>query len=276
MNRDHGQSQGLLATLGCAVFLLGCAGEEITEGPDLDSVLAIYQNPTGSLPEEELEALIEQALAADAMVRAIGGLDIVVQSLKPVADSISQAGGSETTKKLKLRFLLSGMGAVEQVCPGLSASPTVDPENGAVNYQVSLRDNFILKTIWGTFEQCQLHSDGQGGTLDATWALSLGTNKLISQFEFEAILVQIQGTLALPESQISIDRDFVVQRDKTIEVRIAVSDGDVVCSSDRGMDRISIRTNSGAFCCVVSDQECYALEGNTCESQDAGGKRISW
>ncbi len=257
------------------MFLLGCSGADVTEGPDLDSLYRVYQNPTGTLPEEELEALIEQAQVAAAEVNALGGFEVVIQSLKPVANSISQSAGSGSANG-ELRFLLSGMGDIEKVCPGSAESPTQDAENGSLHYQLSLRDSFILKTIWGSFEQCQFYAGGQGGTLDATWAISLGTNELITEFEVEAVLVQLEGTLALKDSQISFDRDFVVNRDKTIEVRVPVLDGDVICSTDAAMDEVSIRTMDGAFCCVLSDQECYALEGDTCESQDAGGKRITW
>lgn len=242
----------------------------------MDSLYAIYENPTGTLPAEELATLIEQAQLAHAEAESVGALDFVVDTIKPVADSISEAAGAGPGTGRKLRFLLSGKGDVEQICPGLMASPTKDLENGSVRYQVALRDNFVLKTIWGTFDQCQFHAGGRGVTFDGTWALSLGTNQLVTTLQVENVLVKVEGTLTGSMAGTSIERDFLVNRNGTIGIRVPVADGDVICASDEEKGRVSVRTRDGAFCCILSDQECYALEGDTCESADAGGKRISW
>jgi len=277
-----GRLVGLAIVL--ALPCVSCSRLSLPEGDELASLEAVYENPQGRVTRGDMERAATMAVDRLDAILGLGRLDFVVDSLTDVAEVVKDVASDEGTG----RFRVTAVTTVDKICPG--AGEEVDPDNGHLTYTLRVRENGVLDTVWGDFNRCQFIDPGEvfahGGTVprtpgslvtfDGSMDVYLGGNLRLRELEFEHFLFRVDGVLDLPDAEIVADFDFRVDREQHTQVRVPVSNGDVVFSFVPSRMAVGLATRDGLHCCDFDRRFCVSSDSAACNDLEEGDRVIEW
>lgn len=252
----------------------GCVGVDIPEGPEMDELEASYVDPRGTLPHDDVEALMTGVQAGYSQVEAMGGLDIISSSLEPVSNSLEEVPSEKP--KVAERIEISGYTEVTRLCPGDGGSSSAGSDGGKLTYNLTIKKNALQEVLWGEFEDCGLDEGSGPARLNGSWSLSLGQPQSIGELGLNWLLFSLDGTLESDDETVPLVRSYRLSPDGTVELSFPAENGDVVFGFQLEQARAFVRTSSDSYCCDFEAKECFAVVGEDCDSADAGGERITW
>lgn len=257
-----------LGALGAACSILlscGPSAVELQEAPtELQSVAAIYDAPTGTVPASAMDQIVDLQQKLDTINSTrLGGL--MTDALVGLRRRLEDAGvpTDPSTMRKKHRAVIVGSVTLDRTCRGWDdASTTPDPANGALEVVAQVEASALQRLIWGTATACKGRVDLPNDLtahpfVDGSIAIYL-EGPLPDNANDAQFIMAWNGTLGLQaaEPQRSGSFDFRVINQQ-IEVRIVSTDGDIIGAVGAG--EISFRGSNGTFGCSLVTFECGQL-----------------
>jgi hypothetical protein len=257
---------GRLAWATGAVLLAGCGPDAVVvpaPPPGLEQLVAIYDNPTGTVPVEDVsmamaearsrfEALEEGRLpdvVADLAARARSRLDTADLSHDP--DETPDEDSSADT---------DGYLNINRTCAGWDAQATVPdaPSNGTLTATATFENAKLDRALWATATSCRDRVPFNGRLqvnvfLDGKLGIYL-EDELPQSINDARMLVGFEGTIGSDQRQRPLSFDFRINFPR-IEVRVPVADGDIIAEVGGG-DHLVLRGSNGSFTCSIQDGDC--------------------
>lgn len=262
--------------------LTACGGAEVPEAPNLDRLEAIYRAPPGTVPELELELLVEAAQRDIELVHTLGHARVVVSLLEDASKSLQKISLDEDGDVIELR----GGAKTNRQCEGWSDEDRENGDAGQIELTIPIEDSAIHEVVFGNLDGCRFVGDRGPAALTASTALSLGRNVPLVDLEFDRfVLVTLKGELATNEEldddasqakKEKIDFDFRVDADLFTEVRVPAEGGDVVFGTDEEERVLLLREAKGSFCCYPATRSCHALGAAVCPEEPDGEAALTW
>jgi hypothetical protein len=215
-------------------FSTTCAQAPDSEDPpDVAPLLAVYQDPSGTVDSSRPVSWIGAAQAQVELV-ARGNADVVVSRI--VEAAFASAASMPTGQGGKVPVRLNGTVKFQVPC-----GPKED-ENADV--AVSIDDGVIAPVLWGTAHACPLSSiKGVPMRYDGAFT--------IYRYPGADLLVRVDGRIA--DVDVPIKLDFKVT-EGLVETRVPTSTGDVIVRP--GGTDVLARAANGLFRCDAADHTC--------------------
>lgn len=273
------------ALLSFGICLCSCARLELPEGPDLDELEADYDDPQGVVEDATMEAVADVAVRHFDAILALGQLDFVIESLDEVAEVVKEAARGEADTPIRISALTS----VDKICPG-DADDDPNPEDGQLEYTLRIKENAVLDTIWGRFQNCRFVDPGEifpgvselprapGAlvTYDGSMDIHLGGVLHLAELALETFLFRMDGHLQFQNETVDVALDFRVHRDSRTDVRVPAAGGDVIFAFRPQGRTVGLETGAGSYCCDFSERACVRSTGNDCEDLLVGDRVLRW
>jgi hypothetical protein len=249
----------------------GCRDEvKVPPPPDVTSLVAAYDAPTGELTaetigavqlalEDELEVLASfcgwqegaiDDLCSNNACNACSGLDPLSQAFRSVSNS---SDGSEDFEDATNG--LDGFARLTSTCPGPGRLPTYDAaKDGYVVLTIGFKDGGFDPAFGGKFVDCQLRVDDAPVTANLDLAFALRRRFLPKDLKGTEPIVRITGTIddSAGSSNVDVSVRFSIVSGADFAFSFEVPDvGNMVFIS--GLSGIGIQAANGRFSCESSE-----------------------
>ena len=159
---------------------------------------------------------------------------------------------------------IDGYVNADRTCRGWdSATTVVDPAtNGHIVATAVVENSKLNRGLWGTATSCRDRVPADSPVqvnvfLNGTLGVYLDA-ALPGSIDQAKMLVSFEGTVGTEQQQRQVSFDFRVNFPQ-IEVRVPVSDGDIIASVGDG-DALVLRGSNGTFSCSVESGGCGGPE----------------
>ncbi len=268
-----------------ALSLIACEDDvDIPAGPDMLPLVAQYNSPTGTLDQQNIKDVADQAVLEFRAIEQLGDLDFVLDTLDAVDDAIADfaAPDGDPDDDLGGRVRVTGIARVQTICPG--SSDRLDQEaNGTLNMNVPFTESRLAPVLFGGFNQCafQVPDSALGETLvtlDSPINVYVGPGVRFDLRGLQAVLFQLpDGTAKFGTGEPEpFDTDFRRFTDGRLEVRVEVEDGDVVPFINRQTKSAGIRASNASYCCDFGENVCIETSEPQCTKPADGDRRLTW
>ncbi len=278
----------VVVTAMSAFSLIGCEDDvDIPEGPNLAPLAAQYNFPDGTLNQQNIKDVAEQALVEFNAIEKVGALDFVVDTFDAVDDTIQKFADPDGNPDDDIggRVKVNGVAYVQTICPG--RTERLDRAvNGILEMNVPFQESLLAPVLFGGFRSCQfMVTSRAGGTRDSTFVeldsdinAYVGPGVRLSLKGLQSVLFQLpDGTVSFdggpPES---FDTDFRRFVDGRLEVRVEVEDGDVVPFINRDTRSVGIRASNASYCCDFEERICIETSEPQCTMPADGDRTLTW
>ncbi len=277
----------LALALVAAALVVGCEDEPtIPEGPDMTSLVSIYDDPTGTLNEQNVEDVAESAAEQLTRIDQFGELEFVQSTVESVDDAIESFATERGDDRVGGSLPVNGVARFKTICPGWGSAERLDEDaNGSLNATLSFRDSEYLPSYFGSFVSCQFMVDDVEGMstplpveLDAKINAYIGPGVALDLANLESTLFELLGVGRLEgEEDFPFEVDFRVFTSGVVETRVPSDDGDVIPFVDAAVPGVvGIRASNGSFCCDFGERICIQTQGSSCEDVTVGDTQLTW
>jgi len=247
--------------------------------PDMSALVAAYESPTGSFDQTVADDIVS---AVDATLELLDELGLTDRMEELFADFRANTEAESEPQSHPqgvdvddgtIRIDGEGFVIVERICGGWEAEPSPDPANGHLTLNVNVTDLTVDPVIWGTAATCRYSQEGvpielaAGSRRDVgDLRIFVGNNLSLEQLGADRVIIDVDVTAGIdPEgvgSREPVDIDLAFTPEPLgIEVRVAVTDGDVVVlTTEEGI--VGVRAANGLFTCDVTTGECQNDQGD--------------
>lgn len=273
-----------------ALLLASACGSDLPDkpvSPDMDALVAAYDNPTSALDQAVADELVGQLRDHLGMTDSLAAVEEEVRSLLEEVFEEDAEGEPSTLRRgeeddtddeggRQITLEGDGFAVIERVCAGWGAAPVVDEdENGSLRLTATFSEAGIDPVLWGEMDGCreviedfQVRADG-GINIHTGAPLSLarlGETPLLFQLLAE---IEVDGE-TLPGQ----DFDFRLCppgatecRPGTVEAMVERGDGthlNFLFDLER-RDQLSVLAADGEWSCALdaADASCSDQSGGT-------------
>jgi hypothetical protein len=243
--------------------LAGCGPDSVTipQVPDLQSAIALFDGPTGTVPIEAASTQVQEAgRRLDALESSRIG-DLLADTLAALRKRLqdNRIAPSPDTPKDPDKPEVDGYLRVHRICKGWNdASTAPDAANGTLDLLAVVRDRELQRAHNLTASACKgrvpvaqtqafVHA-----FVDGTLVLGI-LGELPQTAEETRAVVQMNGTLGTEAGTIRLDTAFRLL-DGRIELALPVSDGQIVVTRDP--NGFQMRGKNGTFICSIESGTC--------------------
>ena len=257
---------GRLAWAAGAMLMAGCGPDEVVvpaPPPGLEQLVAVYNNPTGTVPVEQVSmAMAEaqnrfEALEQSRLAELVADLAARARSRLEEAD-LSQ--DPDETPDEDSSADVDGYLNINRTCAGWDAQATVPDatSNGTLTMTATFENAKLNRALWATATSCRDRVPFNGQLqvkvfLDGKLGIYL-EDELPQSINDARMLVGFEGTIGSDQRQRPLSFDFRINFPR-IEVRVPVADGDIIAEAGGG-DHLVLRGSNGSFTCSIQDGGC--------------------
>ncbi len=259
------------ATLAALLALCACGGPEPKEvdkptPPDMTSLAAVYDAPTGIFSQETAGEAYDAARAIFDSVEALGIDQTLIDTVLEAVEA--QQNGETTTKGAigtQRQALTEGEGYMlaTRICNGWGPEPVPDAANGAIRLTVGFTEAGIDPVVWGEVETCQYLVAETQVLLRGLDGADTGAARVYfgQPVPFDAVaearaLFDFDVAGEVDGSEIAANFDFRIDvAGQIFEVRIGTSSGDLIAMVT-GEAFTGVRAANGDFGCDEQARSC--------------------
>lgn len=234
--------------------------------PDIEPVLAAYENPTANVRGEVMTATaagIEEARSQIDDSEFYNEILDVIIDVQEGLDGATDEDGNLTVNGVEFPNP-NGAVTIDYICEGWDEN-VVDPDraNGTLQLTMTLGDGKIGPVVWGGVDNCQYLTAIGNETFESFYdgdvSVSFGDFVSTSQSlpELEKITFIANGTIGFAGGESRIDQSFRVANTGRL---------DILVEADRAQtfiyffeaDRLAqgINDATGVFACSLEEREC--------------------
>ncbi len=278
--------QGPAAAFAAAGLAVACDNDpDIPVGPNMQPLVDVYDNPTGTLDEQNVEEVVRKAAEQLAKVDELGDLQFVVDTVENVTKTVedfSDEGGDDDTGG---QVPIDGVARFRTICPGWVPGERLNQEeNGALNMTLPFRDSRYLSVIFGSFARCRfrvVNAQQQATPLrlevNSTVAGYIGPGVNLNLSNLQSVLFRLEGIASIDEEEpFPVELDFRVYRAGLVETRVPSDDGEVIAFVEDNTVGAGIRAANGTFCCIFGGRLCIETEATSCQGVTTGDRVLRW
>jgi hypothetical protein len=247
--------------------IAACEEDEVVlpTPPDVSSLRAAYDTPTGTLSGDGLACAAAAAMATiddnylDALQQLIGdGLTSVRQRLIDSGLPIDDQGNLDA-EELRVR----GSIVVTRICQGWDPAATVPDQasNGDLTLTALVDESKLQKVVWGAAHNCLARVDVLQGTPRAASIdlffngdVVVGLDRgLPADWQSAGFLVKVDAVVGTAELRRQVSFDFHV-RFPQLELRLPGEGGDIIAVVDpTAPSTVTLRTRDGTTTVAPGD-----------------------
>lgn len=235
-------------------LLLGtaCSGAaDIPDLPDLTSLRAEYDHPSGTVDETAVVEVLEDAPDLEALAAGFGSLNLASDGV----NEASEAGGARTGSGIDLQ----GSVRVNIRCPGELTEPVYDAaQNGSLALTLGVESSRILRGIAGNASHCRARHAFFGRTvrseINGPFALDLGGDLGLGQRGSARLLFSLDGEITIEDVQFTRVTGRVSR--ESFESLFTLPDGNTVVLAVLAEGVIGVRDQQGTWACNTTDLRC--------------------
>ena len=228
----------------------------------MSALVSAYSSPTAVLGEDGLADLLSDA---ESLFDSLADSGVASELLGAVSDFELEEESQSLTHETVEQPLTIGEVSVDgegfirlrQICRGTDASAAPNSEqNGLLELTMTFRDTGIDPVMWGQFASCLYGYEEQVVAIDGDVNLHVGDSFELSGSFDSPILVQLDGTVAVDETVLSVPGDFQIDLSGAFRFRLPLDDGHVVVSL--GGEDTTIDALNGTFTCDLEEGICQS------------------
>jgi hypothetical protein len=221
--------------------------------PNTAGLQAIYDSPPGELTVPDVSAVVEQFDETDAVLRGADGFSLAQELLESVSsndDVVKEGEQLDPTAGARLLAVIK----VKRICLGSEGVDVVDEERfGSISMTLKASPRGLLPIAWGRFNRCVGVSQLGELTVDGEYSI---TSR--DEAQGKGLLFQFNGTLQSDDMDFEGELDFRIRGNKTTELRVKASNGDVVVAVNR-QGSLVVRDRSSEWECDPLAVECKEM-----------------
>ena len=257
---------GRLAWAAGAVLMAGCGPDEVVvpaPPPGLEQLVAVYDNPTGTVPVEQVSTAMAEAqsrfeaLDQSRLAELVAELAARVRSRLEAAD-LSQ-DPDETPDEDSSADIDGYLNINRAARAGIAGHrPRCHQQRHADRAPPTYENAKLNRELWATATSCRDRVPFNGQLqvnvfLDGKLGIYL-EDQLPQSINDARMLVGFEGTIGSDQRQRPLSFDFRINFPR-IEVRVPVADGDIVAEVGGG-DQLVLRGSNGSFTCSIQNGGC--------------------
>jgi hypothetical protein len=238
--------------------------------PNLDELLAAYDEPTADFDPADMQSIADTAQALWDELQQTALIDQVVDVVQEVAEQQQEVEGQTSTTLMPPRHLMAvkatGTLRGTRICNGWGPEPEPDLEaNGFLRLTVNLNEQGLDPVVWGTAERCHYKVsdslvllENPSGS-DSAIAAHLGSNATVEGLGDSPILFRFGLRITVDDESHELEQDLRYDiSQELLELRVSVADGFVIAGVSAGALG-QIRARNGTFSCQTDPLDCSTL-----------------
>jgi hypothetical protein len=243
-----------------SALLSACSTPEEPQRPDLDWLVAAYENPTAELELSAVSEALREALPALRSVQALDNVRFVLQSLDDASAGLMVKG-----LDAELQADIEGHADIHVICPGDQpdqADLAPDAErDGTLSLRVQIRQAALQPVITGTASRCRIRELPEAlrpswlpeseeplrAELDGALAIHTGVPLVLGRETTLRPIFRIDGTLRVADLPPLQHFDFRIPAADSFEIRIPIGEEHVILVLTR--EGVAIRERRGEWVC---------------------------
>ena len=240
-----------------ALSLAGC--KQLTldnpKPPNTSGLQAVYDSPPGELTAPDLSSVTE---AVDEQTSLLGSVDDfsfaqeLLESVSSNEDVVKEGEQIDPTAGARLLAVVQ----VNRICRGPEGDDVIDEAQfGSIGLTLKASPRGLFPIAWGRFNHCVEHTARGAATLDGEYSITAR-----KEAQGVGLLFQFEGTIQSDDAGVDFEGtfDFRVRGDKTKELRIKATTGDVVVAlSAKG--HLLVRDSRSEWECDPLAVECTEM-----------------
>lgn len=247
---------------------------DVPAAPELDEVLAAYENPSAEVSSAVMAAAGDELLEFREQLEASGIADRILDIIASVQlelDENTDQDGNLVVPGVGALPEPNAVIAIDHDCPGWeesSADVNAEP-SGSVQLNMLLDLGNIVPVVWGDAAQCQFLARVNERTrpyaYDGELAVHFGEDPVSTGQSLRDLVITfvVSGTLRVEDRDLRIRRSFRLGGTEDLEILWELNDGtSFVYLFNREPLAQGVRDANGTFACSLEERQCTLPSGS--------------